>query len=163
QMAQNEINTSLPGLQKMTITKVRMTSPTAGWATGASGTQSTQIFRYLKIGNAYSWDPANGVGATMFALSAVSDDEVWMVGDDGNNTVIARDIVTFENPSSGLGPAHWDVHTWSVGVGSLTSVSMLSSTDGWAAGADSNGHGILFHWDGQQWTQVDFQPNGANP
>ncbi|HET8905382.1 MAG TPA: hypothetical protein VFN11_00300, partial [Ktedonobacterales bacterium] len=39
-------------------------------------------------------------------------------------------------------------------------VSMLSSTDGWAAGIDENSLGLLYHWDGQQWTKQHFVPDG---
>jgi hypothetical protein len=156
------IDTETPTTHSLVLFQVRMASATAGWALGQQGDQqSTQIMQYLKIGDAYRWEPViSFAGVYLNALSVVSDHEVWMVGTNGDKTFLARTTITYLNndPSSTI--TNWNTHSWDVGPGGLNAISMLSSTDGWAAGATDTLQGILFHWDGQQWRQVDFQPYG---
>jgi hypothetical protein len=153
---------------KISLTSVRMVTATSGWALG-QGDQApqhtTQILQYLKVGSTYRWEPTESFeGATLTALSVVSDHEVWIVGAYGAKALIARVTVIYLNNDPNSTITNWDTHSWeNLGSGNLTSVSMRSSTDGWAAGADSNGHGILFHWDGQQWSQVGIPSTVEQP
>lgn len=153
-------------LPQATLWKVEMASATAGWALGeAVGVnQPEQVFQYLKVGDTYKWEPIESLGDTaLMGMSVVSDHEVWLVGYTGQatwRTVIIRITVTYIAGSSDSTASHWDTHSWDVGDGQLTSVSMLSSNDGWVGGADKDGAGILFQWDGQQWSPKHFVPDG---
>lgn len=155
---------------KIILTQVRMATATSGWALG-QGDQApqhtTQILQYLKVGSTYQWEPTESFGeVTLNALSVVSDHEVWMVGQNGPKNIIIRVTVTYRNNDPSSTVTGWATYSWeNLGSGNLTSVSMRSSTDGWAGGSDGSGTGTLFHWDGKQWTRVDlpssFEQAGA--
>ncbi|HEX5441863.1 MAG TPA: zf-HC2 domain-containing protein [Ktedonobacterales bacterium] len=144
---------------KIILTQVRMATATSGWALG-QGDQapqhSTQILQYIKEGSTYRWEPTESFeGTTLNALSVVSNHEAWMVGVYAAKMIIMRVTVTYLNNDPNATITNWDTHSWeTLGSGNLSSVSMLSSTDGWAGGGDGNGTGALFHWDGDQWTRV---------
>jgi len=96
------------------------------------------------------------------AVSAVSRDDVWAVGDylDGGST-------------SGLLIMHWDGKQWSLSQtpqelnGSLLGVAAVSANDVWAVGVASNKapdsdsgqtRALIMHWDGSQWSVMP-EPN----
>lgn len=96
------------------------------------------------------------------AVSAVSRDDVWAVGDyfDGGST-------------SGLLIMHWDGKQWSLSQppqelnGSLLGVAAVSANDVWAVGVTSNKApdsdsgqtlALILHWDGKQWSVMP-EPN----
>lgn len=152
---------------KLNLTAVRMASPTAGWALGGyfSDPQSpTMVFQYSKVGNSYRWEPSSSLDKTYLAsLSVVSDREVWASGFTDMTSpkrIILGITITYTNGPSGPYPYHWDTHSWELDAGMFTGASMLSSTDGWAAGSDESGLGLLYHWDGQQWARQHFVPDG---
>lgn len=148
------------------LSKVRMASATAGWAIGIVITdpgaqirnQPAQIFQYLRVGDTYRWEPTEALENTQLAdLSVVSDHEVWVVGGDNNaKTVIVQITVTYASGTPKSTATTFDMHSWDVGRGSLSSVSMRSSTDGWVAGVNDSSAGILYHWDGKQWSLKQF-------
>ncbi len=144
---------------KIILTNVRMATATSGWALG-QGDQapqhSTQVLQYMKVGSTYRWEPSESFeGATLHALSVVSDHEAWMVGQNGLKIIIVRVTITHLNNDPNSIVTNWDSHSWETfGAGNLTSVSMVSPTDGWAGGSGDVGEGVLFHWDGAQWTRV---------
>jgi hypothetical protein len=144
---------------KIILTNVRMATATSGWALG-QGDQapqhSTQVLQYLKVGSTYRWEPTVSLeNVTLNALSVVSDHEAWMVGQNGLKIIMARVTVTYRNNDPNSTITGWATHSWeTLGPGNLSSVSMLSSTDGWAGGSGDIGEGALFHWDGNQWTRV---------
>ena len=144
---------------KIILTSVRMATATSGWALG-QGDQapqhSTQVLQYIKVGSTYRWEPSEVlIGGTLNALSVVSDHEAWMVGQNGLKIIILRVTITHPNNDPNSIVTSWDSHSWETfGAGNLTSVSMRSSTDGWAGGSGSVGEGALFHWDGTQWKRV---------
>lgn len=152
--------------RKIILTQVRMATATSGWALG-QGDQapqhSTQVLQYIKVGSTYRWEPTESFeGTTLNALSVVSDHEAWMVGQNGLKIIIVRVTITHLNNDPNSSVTNWDSHSWEdLGSGNLTSVSMRSSTDGWAGG--SVGEGALFHWDGVQWTQVGFPSIAEQP
>jgi hypothetical protein len=151
---------------KLIVTSVRMATATSGWAIGV-GDQApqpaNQILQYLKVGGGYRWEPTVSIpGATLLALSVVSNHEAWIVGhsDQNQRTIILRITAKYLNNDPTSVVANWTTTGWDVGKGSLVSVAMRSSTDGWVGGADISGNGTLFHWDGQRWSAVNFQPAG---
>lgn len=152
---------------KVNLTAVRMASPTAGWALGQYTSDPqwpTTVFQYSKVGNSYRWEPSSSLEKTHLAsLSVVSDHEVWSTGFSdfaSPKRIILRITITYTNGPTGPYPYHWDTHSWELDAGMFSGVSMLSSTDGWAAGSDESGLGLLYHWDGQQWARQHFVPDG---
>jgi len=144
---------------KIILTNVRMATATSGWALG-QGDQapqhSTQILQYIKVGSTYRWEPSEAFeNVTLNALSVVSDHEAWMVGQNGLKMIILRVTITHLSNDPNSAVTNWDTRSWEAfGAGNLTSVSMRSSTDGWAGGSGDVGEGALFHWDGAQWARV---------
>ena len=153
-------------IPQASLSEVHMASATTGWALGqAIGVnQPSVVFQYRKVGSAYKWEPIESFGdTTLTGMSVVSSHEIWLVGYTGQatwKTLIVRITATDTAGPSGITIYHWDTHSWDVGDGTLTGVSMLSSTDGWASGGDTYGAGILFHWDGKQWSPKRFVPDG---
>lgn len=153
---------------KIILTSVRMATATSGWALG-QGDQapqhSTQILQYIKVGSTYRWEPTEAlIGATLNALSVVSDHEAWLVGAYGLKMIIVRVTVTYQNNDPNSIVTGWATHSWETfGAGNLTSVSMRSSTDGWAGGSGDVGEGDLFHWDGSAWTPVGIPSSFEQP
>lgn len=153
------IDTSALRDHKIILTNVRMATATSGWALGQSDQapqHSTQILQYLKVGSTYRWEPTESLeNVTLNALAVVSDHEAWMVGQNGLKIIIVRVTITHLNNDPNAIVTNWSTNSWdNLGAGNLTSVSMRSSTDGWAGGSGDVGEGVVFHWDGAQWTQV---------
>jgi hypothetical protein len=161
------IDTSALWDHKISLTLVRMATATSGWALGRGDQApqpSTQILQYLKVGTTYRWEPTVSLGgATLNALTVVSDHEAWMVGASGAKTFILRVTLTYQNNDPHSTITHWYTHSWEVGSGTLASVSMYSSMDGWAGGSTSDGTGTLFHWDGAQWSTVGLPSSFEQP
>ncbi len=153
---------------KIILTQVRMATAISGWALG-QGDQapqhSTQILQYIKVGSTYRWEPTESFeGTTLNALSVVSDHEAWVVGAYAAKMTIMRVTVTYLNNDPNSIVTNWATHSWeTLGAGNLTSVSMRSSTDGWAGGSDGNGTGALFHWDGSEWSRVALPSSFEQP
>src|SRR5207248_10560342 len=97
-------------------------------------------------GSSWSRVPSPNQGTSrndLFAVSAVSSNDVWAVGFDWQ-------FATLEEPLT----LHWDGSTWSVipgpnTYGRLEGVAAISSNDVWAVGAAGT-----LHWDGSQWSTV---------
>ncbi len=105
------------------ITAIKMLSPTDGWAIG------NRVYHYDGV----SWREASlPVSAQFNAIAAVSPTDIWIAGDgsyayppDGNATIL-----------------HYDGKTWTrqatprlADYFSITSLSMVSPTEGWAVGS----------------------------
>jgi hypothetical protein len=90
-------------------------------------------------------------GATLYALAAVSRQDVWAVGTRGTDAVIL----------------HWDGGGWRdatlPALGATSSLAAVAATgprDGWAVGwADLAP--LILHWDGTSWARVAAAPVGA--
>jgi hypothetical protein len=88
------------------------------------------------------------------AVSAVSDSDVWVVGQQGPTAV------TY----------HWDGSSWSQPPApsadeSLAGITAVSADNVWAVGTASGGpvEPFVMHWDGSSWTRVQVPiPGGSN-
>lgn len=143
-------------------------SPGDIWAVGASH-QGTDLWRTLSLhwdGKEWSIVPTPSPGAlnSLNAISVVSSDEVWAVGDTTVNALTG---------SSQLLVTRWDGKRWQrveTGVeernATLSAVAALSSNDIWAAGSYTDKLGTLsqplfLHWDGRSWQEVKVEGGGA--
>ncbi|HYP40054.1 MAG TPA: S-layer homology domain-containing protein [Chloroflexia bacterium] len=93
---------------------------------------------------------------TPTAITAISSDDVWVVGRHGNYQTWTM---------------HWDGETWSMvaspspgpSYNYLSSVSGSASNDVWAVGITQPGDTIeplLIHWDGSSWQEMPY-PDAA--
>lgn len=114
--------------------------PTDAWVGGGSCQDEpcSGWIATLRRWNGSSWQVVQGIGfGFVNSIDGVAGNDVWVVGSI--------------DPSR-LSPAlfHWDgaaLHTIFTD-NTLYGVSMVSATDGWAAGAQ----GALLRWNGSQWT-----------
>ena len=157
-----------PGLKSLPLFKLQMASATSGWMLAqpmlANQTQlpPTDIYEYYKVGDGYRWEPVFSFDGVVFsALADVSDHEVWFVGSRDQTALAIRMTITVRisaSDTSGPGSVviNRDTREFDLGVGNVTSISMRSATDGWAAGNDETYAGTLYHWDGATWTPKPF-------
>lgn len=113
--------------------------------------------------------PTPNVGSSnssMYALAAISANDIWMVGLSYPNKVLATSSTLTE---------HWNGSRWSIvpspNVGShsnhLYGVAAVSSNDVWAVGDSyidqrgSGGRTLIEHWNGTSWNVVP-SPNPGN-
>ena len=129
-------------------------SPSDVWAVG-SFTSVTSTFALIEHWDGTQWNivPGPNPGAysnILNGVTAISSNDVWAVGN-----------FTVSSSSNGQTlTEHWDGTQWSViaspNVGSsyntFSSLTALSTTDVWAAGAGNGG--LVEHWDGTQWSIV---------
>jgi hypothetical protein len=89
---------------------------------------------------------------TLFAVAALSPDDVWAAGEEGPGKQPVPVI------------AHWDGHRLhrykafepsSKKGGSMSAIAAVGPDDIWAAGGDNGtGDPIVVHWDGNNWSRV---------
>ena len=128
-----------------------MSAEGAAWALGE---RSETILTW----NGDEWsEAASGApaGATLNALVALSDSDVWAVGGTAASPLVL----------------HFDGSAWTSatlpampvpGV-ELTSVSGSAAADVWAVGPDASGRrGLVLHFDGLQWSSVTPPSVGAS-
>lgn len=138
------------------------------WAVGSSvphGAETTPVTTHWD-GTSWSVVPAPNAGSSgsLWGVAAVSSDDVWAVG-----------YAFRSNTDRGPLTIHWDGMAWTVApspdlgssIGSLTSVTAVSSVDVWAVGslrsADDEVSPLIMHWDGTAWTVVPSpNPPGDN-
>ena len=130
------------------------------WAVGEHLNSQYQDRALVEVWNGKAWSIANvpqpgDVRDMLFAASALSPSDVWVVGDQesGNGR--------FETLAE-----HWNGSTWTVvptpDPGSsgnhLYAVDAVSPDDVWAAGqqlgAQAPDNGLVEHWDGQSWSVI---------
>ncbi len=121
-----------------------------GWAAAADEGLS-RIWR---------WDGTAWVADTapqLFALQISDFSRRWAVGGEGPGGVILS-----------RAPEGWTERLVPLRGSHLTSVSMVSSTDGWAVGPDPGAAadpdrmpGVMLRWDGRQWYQAARPEPGA--
>jgi hypothetical protein len=141
-------------------------SSTNAWAVGYSEDDSNYynpIYQPLiEHWNGSSWsvsraasDP-NGSADQLFGVAGVSASDVWAVGYHFDAAIGGFDGLV----------EHWNGSAWQVFPSlpspyGLASVTAISSSDVWAAGATGSDQGLLAHWDGKSWTVV-ASPTIAN-
>lgn len=136
------------------------------WAVGEYLNYKYQDRALVEVWNGKNWaiadNPQPGPMRDMlFGASALSPDDVWVVGDqEGSNGI-------FETLAE-----HWDGTSWSVvptpdpgTTGNhLYAVDAVGPDDVWAVGqqlgAQAPDQGLVEHWDGQAWSVV---PTPASP
>jgi hypothetical protein len=142
-MTSPTINGSLSGVSAV--------SPTDIWAVGSGpNPASTTLAEHF---NGTSWsvvatpNPAGSTFTQLNAVSALSSNAVWAVGDSSSGPV-----VEFFNGTS------WSIQTTPTiagGGGVLNAVTALSPTNVWAVGSTSLGSGtgyLIEHFDGTSWS-----------
>jgi photosystem II stability/assembly factor-like uncharacterized protein len=167
---------------------IDFTSANDVWAVGYDQSYDGKIEHW----DGSTWSSFSGPGCQFRSVSAISADDVWIVGQYAEKI----DYVWYYHPLR----AHWDGSIWTVtiiagnnalndvdmvssnegwdvgrgilehytgsweifysdppvGFGILISIEMLSATDGWIVGGpDDNDYGVIFHWDGINWTVID--------
>ncbi len=164
------------GTKPSILRGVGAVSSTDAWAVGvAGGVGSGLPFRPLIEhwdGSAWTVVPAAHQprgSAELWAVAAVSSDDVWTVGDwTGRHPLKSPQRTLVE---------HWDGRTWSIvksldigpGSNEFTAVAATSSTDVWAAGAafgpaQRRYKPLAEHWNGSSWTVYEppSSPSGDN-
>ena len=126
--------TEYPSPASKALSKVKMLSNQDGWIVGDGGTilrwDSSKWNQYPSPTSGKLWD-----------IDIIDENNIWAVGED---------II------------HWDGNQWNLewagggGFLRLTSIDMISSSDGWAVGGSSFPpyEALILHWDGIQWIEV---------
>ncbi|MGI8825300.1 MAG: hypothetical protein ACR2JC_06620 [Chloroflexota bacterium] len=151
--------TPVPIIQHGTVLQgVTAISSTNVWAVGEFDDGTFTPHTIILHWNGKSWSvsssPNTGPGGTqLFAVSAVSSNDVWAVGED-----FPSNVATLTE--------HWNGKSWTVVPGPNVPVSQffgvaaVSSTDVWAVGSSlvaGGPTGNMFHtlaerWNGSKWT-----------
>jgi hypothetical protein len=148
------------------LTAISGTGPDDLWAVGyfSDGETFTALLFEHWNGTAWSFVAPPTESATQFgeAVTAISPDDVWVVGDTGSQATVS---------------AHWNGSTWQLvstptltstdSLDFLTGVSEVSANDVWASGYEGNVDDELFdlpymlHWNGTAWTLVKVPNRGT--
>jgi hypothetical protein len=143
-----------------------------GWSQDPAGPQyvkRTLIERF--DGNSWSivpsLNPGNDILSVLYAVSAVSADDVWAVGSTNDGSLPSRTLIE-----------HWDGTRWSIvpspnpdsQLNELRGVTAISANNVWAVGyrngtkTETPLETLILHWDGTSWRQVSSPnvPVGAN-
>lgn len=151
-----------------TLNSVKTISPSEVWAVGEHGPAGYCCFPKTPV--ILRWDgaqwnnvpvqiPAGMVNARLYAIDASSPTNVWAIG------TVAPGIGSSNEKAWFL---RWDGVQWNTvavvsdpvypqyGIGSVTSITVISETDVWVVGARSGGYSWTLHWDG---TSVQTVPS----
>ncbi len=127
-----------PGLEGR-LGSLSFTSPTSGWAVGLYNSSARVPLLYHFDGTSWQRVNLNQNGFVPFAISAASDNDVWIGG-------LHRRML------------HWDGSTWtsvSVPFDGVDSLKMLSANNGWATTESfSFEPATIAHYDGISWQVV---------
>ncbi len=123
------------------------------WAVGGTtaGLNSQTLVMHW---NGTTWNtvtsPSPGDGENhLNSISAVSDNDIWAVGN-------SYDAVAGRRPIA----LHWDGSSWMLqdipfpGRIELLGIAAVGSNDVWAVGNDDYVDGVVLHWDGSSWTSL---------
>jgi alpha-tubulin suppressor-like RCC1 family protein len=154
-----------PGISN-TLTAIGGTGPNDLWAVGWFENSTEQFIAMLLLhwnGTAWSFTtpPSEGGIQLAEAVTAITPDDVWVVGDTATETV----------------SAHWDGTSWTQVAtpiltskdsdNHLTGVMALGANDIWATGYEGNVNDQLFslpyvlHWTGSSWTLTQTPNTGT--
>ena len=142
------------GIQASAFQGVAAVASNDVWAVGYQQVSSTGLAQPLIEhwdGTSWSVVPSPNLtpGGLLKAVTAISTNNVWAVGEDDNLSV---DLVE-----------HWDGTSWSVvsspafnGYGEvLYGISADASNDVWAVG---DSPGVILHFNGTSWSRTDLPP-----
>ncbi len=134
---------------------VAFTTPSDGWAVGASVGSGVGIARW--DGRRWMAVPGADLGKRRAGLedaAAAGKDDVWAVGS-----------VSIAAAKAGVLVEHWDGVRWTVvptpdvGQSHLQAVAAISRANVWAVGNQVD-NTLIEHWDGERWEVI---PNPAAP
>jgi hypothetical protein len=138
------------------------------WAVGEYLNSAFQDRALVEVWNGHAWSVADvrqpgSQRDMMFAASAISKNDVWVVGDqEGSDGV-------FETLAE-----HWDGHRWAVtptpnpgrAGNHLYAVDAVGPNDAWAVGQSLYGsipdQALIEHWDGHHWTVLPVPPSRSS-
>ncbi|MBV9094914.1 MAG: hypothetical protein JO132_13750 [Streptosporangiaceae bacterium] len=137
------------------------------WAVGERLNAQYQDRALIEVWNGEKWSIADipqpgSVRDMLFAASALSPADVWVVGDREGSNGLCETLAE-----------HWDGRSWSVlpipDPGSsgnhLYAVDAVSPDNVWAAGQQlgvtSPDNGLVEHWDGHSWSVVAMPPSAT--
>jgi hypothetical protein len=126
-------------------------SPRDAWAVGSQARGRKPLIEHW---NGRSWTVVRGAATAgvLNAVTAVSRDDVWTVGDVHVGPAVWRPLAE-----------HWDGHRWSrvampAADGVRAAVVAFSSTSVWASGL---AEGASVRWDGTAWRPLGFDLGSA--
>src|SRR5258706_9680189 len=141
------------------------------WAVGSTTNGSTYLTQTLiEHWNGTKWSivssPKIGTNfSELYAVTALSSNNVWAVGDYGDNNAPAQTLVE-----------HWNGTNWSIilspdmggEANELVGVAAVSTNDVWAVGDYENSveqtlvqQTLVEHWDGTKWSVISSPNAGA--
>jgi len=129
----------LIGESDSTVTVIEMLSSDYGWAGGYGG--------LLAFWNGVTWASVSSpVTTRIFDIAIISESDAW--------AITADSILQWNG-------VYWNIHTSFPEVDFLTSISMVSSTEGWIVGINYGFDGYIvdapfIHWDGNAWTKYSY-------
>src|SRR5579872_2790704 len=160
---------NVTGADRNILNAVAAVSSTDIWAVGYSETNITDV-PLIEHYDGQSWSivasvyPPPSAFNQLYAVAAISSDDVWAVGYENENS---------SGVYGGALTEHWDGTSWSLVDGpflgsaiDLFGIAAVSSDDVWAVGDASNGalgfddHPITEHWDGTKWSSVSTPDPG---
>jgi hypothetical protein len=149
---------AVPNTDDTQLHAITFRTATDGWTVGEDSTVTTNgetAQGLIEHWNGTAWSrvpspPDEPVNTRLRAVSAVSANDVWAVGDAVTEAVIE----------------HWNGTSWSLVPSPVSArllgVSALSAGNVWAVGSTPNRHPgpVIEHWNGATWTQVSQPVSG---
>jgi hypothetical protein len=161
-----QVSTPSPG-RVSSLSAVSDASGLGAWAVGLYGTATTKATANMTRTLTLHWDgttwqrirapsPGQGIPSDvpineLAGVAITSPSSAWSVGDDTVPVNAGQAAMT----------VLWNGTSWTrvknpggAAYSFLTAVSMLSPSEGWAAGRDdSTGQAVILHWNGTSWTR----------
>jgi hypothetical protein len=140
-----------------TLEGVAATSSTNAWAVGYTDTPNSAAQTLVEHYDGTSWaiqsSPNGFCDNLLHGVGASSDTNAWAVGQCG--VIIPTALAMHYDGSS------WTIQSTAVNGAALYAVTVRSSTDAWAVGADDSYKGLIEHYDGTSWTSVPTPQVGS--
>lgn len=169
-------NTSLP---INALHSISLSSSVDGWAVGQAANAPASALPTKERPLVEHWDgqhwqivstPTLPYGGNLFDVVSLAPDNAWAVG----NMISMPGTADHDLYTTAL-IEHWDGHQWTVapsptiatGSSNLNKLAALAADDIWAVGSvydnitpsgTLNTHGLIEHWNGQQW-QIIVTPS----
>jgi hypothetical protein len=95
------------------------------------------------------------ISGQLLGVSAVTDRDVWTVGQSSDGKPIVQHY-------NGTSWRSFDVSALAPGYSTLRAVRALGNNNVWAVGGVGDGSSLVLHWNGKQWSRI-ASPNGTTP